>query len=435
MKRLRALEGFVRWTSLSALPTVLASMASGQSDLPAFPCWSQNGNHCYASNPGFIGIGTANPAYPFDTFGSAVYVIRSTNSIASNGASAIFGHATSGGSVTIGVEGDCESDQGRGVFGASRNGLGTGLGVYGLSYGDLGTGVYGWAISPTGVNYGVYGVTSSPQGYAGYFSGRGYFSDRVGFNVPAPAYAIDAAGSALYVARVENSIASNGAAAIFGHATSPGSVTIGVEGDCESTTGRGVFGAARNGAGSAIGVYGFSAAGGASYGVFATGNMGATGVKPFQIDHPLDPANSYLLHYSMEAPEPQNMYNGIIALDGAGEAWVELPHYFAAINRDFRYQLTALDSAMPNLHVARRIQNNRFLIAGGQPGFEVSWEVKAIRNDPWVRKYGAATEVLKPENERGKYQHPDLYGMPPEFGINYRPEEPAASDAASTSHR
>lgn len=34
----------------------------------------------------------------------------------------------------------------------------------------------------------------------------------------------------------------------------------------------------------------------------------------------VDPANRYLMHYSSEAPEPQNFYNGLTELDERGEA-------------------------------------------------------------------------------------------------------------------
>jgi hypothetical protein len=409
----------------------IAQSAHSQAAVAIPNCWVKVGNDAYYKFSGNVGIGTTTPMSKLDVVGSGACVVSGTNSIASNGAAAVCGQATSTTAVTIGVYGNCQSDQGRGVFGASRNTSGPGLGVYGISYGDGGTGLYGWAISPTGVTYGVYGTSSSPQGYAGYFDGRGYFSGNTGFGTTSPAYAIDASGSALYVIRGTNSIDSNGAAAIFGHSTSAGSVAIGVEGDCESTQGRGVFGAARNTSGVSIGVYGYTAAGAGSYGVFSGGNSGATGVKSFRIDHPLDPQNSYLLHYSAEAPEPENMYNGVIALDGAGQAWVELPDYFAEINKDYRYQLTALDVAMPELHVAQRIQGNRFLIGGGKPGQEVSWEVKAVRNDRWVRKYGAPSELAKPPHERGKFQRPELYGMPAEMGIDFKAPDESAQTAKS----
>jgi hypothetical protein len=110
-----------------------------------------------------------------------------------------------------------------------------------------------------------------------------------------------------------------------------------------------------------------------------------------------------------------------LRLDARGEAWVQLPDYFEAINRDPRYTLTPIGAPMPNLHVAVEIQNNRFQIAGGVPGRKVSWEVKAVRNDRWVQEYGYQTEQPKPAEYRGKYLHPELYGQPKELGIHYHP--------------
>lgn len=77
-----------------------------------------------------------------------------------------------------------------------------------------------------------------------------------------------------------------------------------------------------------VGVYGFSspAAGwgigvlgsGGWYGHFSLGNTGATGVKTFAIDHPADPANKVLRHFSVESNEVLNMYRGIVHLDANG---------------------------------------------------------------------------------------------------------------------
>ena len=46
----------------------------------------------------------------------------------------------------------------------------------------------------SGVNYGVYGETISSSGYAGYFVGRGYFSDNVGINIQQPAVPLHVIG-------------------------------------------------------------------------------------------------------------------------------------------------------------------------------------------------------------------------------------------------
>src|SRR5205823_130904 len=59
----------------------------------------------------------------------------------------------------------------------------------------------------------------------------------------------------------------------------------------------------------------------------------------FKIDHPLDPANKYLVHSFVESPDMMNVYNGIVALDETGRAWVTFPDWFEALNYEFRYQL------------------------------------------------------------------------------------------------
>jgi hypothetical protein len=152
-------------------------------------------------------------------------------------------------------------------------------------------------------------------------------------------------------------------------------------------------------------------------GVFTAGN------KEFLIDHPLDPENYYLVHHCPESAEPHVYYSGTVVLDAAGEAWVQLPHYFEAIARDPRYTLTPVGAPMPNLHVAVEIQGNRFKIAGGVPGKRVSWRVEAIRNDPYMRYHGYQDEVPKPEEERGTYLHPELYGQPMERSVGLRGEK------------
>jgi len=193
----------------------------------------------------------------------------------------------------------------------------------------------------------------------------------------------------------------------------------------------GLSGDAAEGAPPSYGVFGATDYG-EYFGVFSFGDMGATGLKPFVIDHPFDPENKYLRHYASEGPEPLNVYRGRVTLDGLGEAVIELPDYFEAINRDPLYTLTAIGAAMPNLHVAEEVVNNEFRIAGGQPGMDVSWRVEGVRDDPYVRSRGAPVEVDKSESERGLYQYPEFYDQPPEKGINYvlmhRENDGVASD-------
>jgi len=210
--------------------------------------------------------------------------------------------------------------------------------------------------------------------------------------------------------------------------TAPSGVTYSGYFSSASTSGRGVAGEATATSGATDGVFGVSY-NPSGYGVYLNGRFAATGTKAFQIDHPLQPDTHYLNHFCAEGPEPYNIYRGTVVLDARGEAWVQLPDYFEAINRDPSYHLTPVGAPMPNLHVAIKIQNNRFKIAGGAPGKEVSWRIEAVRNDLWVQRYGYQTEQEK--EDAGKYIHPELYGQPKEKGIHHRPEpEPTRNESS-----
>ncbi|HWY55258.1 MAG TPA: hypothetical protein VNZ03_12390 [Terriglobales bacterium] len=160
------------------------------------------------------------------------------------------------------------------------------------------------------------------------------------------------------------------------------------------------------------------------------GNFYAVGTKNFRIDHPLDPTNKYLNHAAIESSEVLNQYSGNAVLDGEGKGRVEFPAWFAAINDDFRYQLTAIGAPGPNLYVAEEIQGNSFTIAGGRPGMKVSWQVTARRNDAYMKAHPYVVEQDKPERERGYYIDPELYGAPKEQGLQWarqidnKPETP-----------
>src|SRR5262249_28167369 len=98
-------------------------------------------------------------------------------------------------------------------------------------------------------------------------------------------------------------------------------------------------------------------------------NVGGTLTKgggSFKIDDPLDPQNKPLSHSSVEPPNMMNLYTGTARLDARGEAWIELPQYFEALNRDFRYQLTSVGAPQPRLYIATEVKGNRFKVAGGK---------------------------------------------------------------------
>jgi len=150
----------------------------------------------------------------------------------------------------------------------------------------------------------------------------------------------------------------------------------------------------------------------------------------FKIDHPLDPANKSLSHSFVESPDMMNIYNGVVLLDARGEAWVTMPDWFEALNRDFRYQLTAIGAPGPNLYIAEEISGNRFKIAGGRSGLKVSWQVTGIRHDAWANAHRIQVEEQKPAPERGTYMAPELFGGPAE-GKAAKSPVPAAAATVS----
>jgi hypothetical protein len=139
----------------------------------------------------------------------------------------------------------------------------------------------------------------------------------------------------------------------------------------------------------------------------------------FQIDHPLDPANKYLYHSFVESPDMKNIYDGVATLDENGEAVIQMPDWFGALNRDFRYQLTCIGGFAP-VYVADELANNQFKIGGGRAGLKVSWQVTGIRQDAWADAHRIPVEELKNDSEQGLYLHPELYGAPPEKAIGAR---------------
>ncbi len=136
----------------------------------------------------------------------------------------------------------------------------------------------------------------------------------------------------------------------------------------------------------------------------------------FRIDHPLDPANKYLNHSFVESPDMKNIYDGVITTDAAGLATVELPAWFEALNKDFRYQLTVIGQFAQAI-VASEIKDNRFVIQTDRPSVKVSWQVTGIRRDPYAEQYRIPVEQDKPLDARGMYVYPEGYRQPHALSI------------------
>jgi hypothetical protein len=216
--------------------------------------------------------------------------------------------------------------------------------------------------------------------------------------------------------------------AVFGEST----YWDGVVGSNKGKSTQGVLG------GSGAGVWGDN--GNAAYAGLFEGNVAVNGALSkysgsFKIDHPLDPANRYLSHSFVESPDMMNVYNGNVVTDSEGRAVVELPSYFEALNRDFRYQLTVIGRFAQAI-IEQKVEHNRFTIRTNLPGVEVSWQVTGIRRDPWAEAHRIVVEEDKPEAERGLYLDPAGYGQPEEKGVSWTstnarrraPENPQQGD-------
>ncbi|MGV8041314.1 MAG: hypothetical protein AB2L07_15030 [Thermoanaerobaculaceae bacterium] len=297
------------------------------------------------------------------------------------------------------------SATGNGVGG--RSGGGGAGGVYGVSSHNAGYGVWGRHES---TGYGVYGE-SLLQGVHGKTTGTGVSS----FGVNGEA---------------------TSATGVGGYATSGTGVKgtsssgKGVFGQTGSTTEAGVYGINTNkntsgelgrAASPAAGVYGALGAAGTYAGYFVgnvgiMGNLAASGTKSFKIDHPLDPEHKVLYHFAIESPEVLNVYQGNVVTDADGRAVVELPAYFEALNRDFRYQLTVIGRFAQAI-VEQKVEHNHFTIRTNLANVEVSWQVTGIRSDPSVRHHAPAVEEDKPAAEQGLYLDPVAFGLPEERSI------------------
>ena len=236
--------------------------------------------------------------------------------------------------------------------------------------------------------------------------GTGQLSVSVGIGTGTPAYTLDVRDSGLGGGAISASTTFAGHPAVSGVNYATSGLANGGYFLSESSGGAGIV-AANTAGGSAAQFQG---------NVSITGTL-TKGGGSFKIDDPIDPANKYLSHSFVESPDMMNIYNGIVTLDAHGSAVVTMPEWFDALNRDFRYTLTAIGTPAPKLYIAQKMQGNQFRIAGGKKGQEISWMVTGIRQDAWANAHRIPNEEAKPANEQGKYLHPELFGAGPDKAI------------------
>ena len=173
------------------------------------------------------------------------------------------------------------------------------------------------------------------------------------------------------------------------------------------------------------GVYGYASGATTNYAGYFSGNIQITGSiskgsGTFKIDHPLDPENKYLYHSFVESPDMMNIYNGNITTDASGTATVLLPEYFEAENRDFRYQLTVIDTTQfAQVRIAKEISENRFVVMTDKPNIRISWMVTGVRQDKYANAHRVVPEVEKEKEFQGFYLHAKEWGMPEEKSIDF----------------
>ncbi len=435
------------------------------------------GTNANAAGTGIVGIGNGIPFYGID--GQPIFA----TGFVSQGAGVVglgsytgvkgLALATTGGVESFGVYGESRSelDGAVGVFGdASSPNATISYGVVGVTSAEnsgsstvsigeaiYAAGVLGQSYGLNALNYGVIGETYSRIGNAAGVLGVSDI-DPSGpqYGVVGQTYSAYESAAGVYGdASVNNGLSfgvfgqtrsgSDGAAGVYGYGYNVAGVTYGVLGSTYSQT-DGAAGVAgilngpssagsrsfavkaqnlRSGAGINVGLMAHAAGGAENYAIWSNGNVWSNGtvggsLKTFRIDHPLDPANKYLVHASIESNEAVNVYTGNVTTDANGLATVVLPEYVEAINKDFRYQLTVI-GRFANAIVKEKVAAGKFVIQTDQPNVEVSWSLTGIRNDKYMQAFPMSAEQDKGAL-RGKYIHPELFGQPVESGVMYQPQ-------------
>lgn len=385
---------------LTSLPLTNLPALSGGGTANFVPLWTSSstlGNSAFfQSTSHFVGVNTTNPQAQLDSVSTSKWAIRGLSEGSAKGDVGVLGLGQSASAANIGVQG--VSNSATGVGGDFENMSPTGGDILHAEAAggtrvltlNTGSGTTGTAVLTVtaGELYPNYVPSTSDAvvgtgGNLGPTSGAGgVFTGGQNLNFISPGFGVVANG--------------------------------GNNDDSLTVTGDGILAAPGDdccGGGTGLA--------GNFLGDIQTEGTSNSSSSSFKIDHPLDPANQYLYHSSVESPDMKNIYDGVVRLNEKGEATVALPEYFGALNRDFRYQLTSIGAPGPGLYVAEELANNQFKIAGGAPGSKVSWQVTGIRQDAWASAHRVQTEVAKPPIERGYYLHPELFGAPEERAVNW----------------
>jgi hypothetical protein len=444
--------------------------------------WENNGNDVYRYL-GKVGLGT----FPVRPVNADARTAERLGRDASYAKLQVYGATPNeeGGLFAYLTDADNNSDARAAIYGLRSSGLsnpGTGFGPYQTNnaitgyntWGDnYSFGVAGYSFFDHSHTAGVLGANQNGEYWAalGYLSGFGY---GFGLYTPYNAYFGSTVGVGTEFPDRSLEVNNPNGSAIMGEVTYVGTQDyIGVEGysvpaDYYGIGGKftggyyGVIGQVSStglggytgvigqvyGSGTKYGVYGYAFGNDTNYGVYGYGAGGVTNYAgyfsgnvhvngtlskaagSFKIDHPLDPAGKTLSHSFVESPDMMNVYNGNAVLDAGGTAWVEMPEWFEALNRDFRYQLTCIGGFAP-VYVGSEMTGNRFQIAGGTAGLKVSWQVTGIRQDAYANAHRIPVEEIKTAKDQGRYLNPEAFGMPESMGVGYEEQRAARNKGAN----
>ena len=380
----------------------------------------------------------------------------------SSSTAGVLGEANASSGQTYGVAGLVSSPSGYGVEGYNAAGSGAAVGIYGISLSPAGYGVVGADGALPGLstegNVGVYGssIGSSQKGAddccagvwgdtagAGSVGVLGTADNSVGgdfqnnsYNFPA-LYAINwttTAGAEAFDAAMPG-LQTDGETAIIGDPECGAGYMALQLGQSNRMSGCSNYTLLGNLAGSTFvnansGQTVHLRVGNGDQLTATTGAVNVNGTftagdKKFKIDHPLDPANKYLYHTSVESSEMMNIYTGNVTTGGDGLATVQLPDWFEALNKDFRYQLTVIGQFAQAI-VASEISHHHFSIRTDKPNVKVSWQVTGVRHDAYAIANQIPVEVEKAAADRGHYLYPEALGQPTSARIGYEAPPPAS---------
>ncbi len=285
---------------------------------------------------------------------------------ASNGPSILAINSNPACTVACGILGETASTSGAiAIDGFAYGTTGVNYGARGISVSDTNgaTGVYGHAQATTGIVYGVQGVSDSTTGGATGVVGSASATAGVIFGVQGfnNSGANDSAGVLGY----DTGRAAGGTTGVFGKTGVRGESFFGngvlglsndangVAGFLLSTTGSGAVTASGT-LGSAFGTAADTA--GPPWGVFAGGNLGATGAKHFVEPDPNDPTR-VIVYSSLEGPEVGTYFRGTAEVVNH-QAIIDVPEDFRTVTADngLTVQLTPI-GASSNIYVESRDLN------------------------------------------------------------------------------